>query len=604
MQPSGGTARAFPPSNYRRETKVSWEYGLEYTRDGLSGRPSALSNPACAAALADGRWLIVDLEHEYGARIWDTRHPERPVQTVALKDVRWGCELEPDLLALAVPGGVALATGSGSVVGMLRTPLLPDPRFVSRVPTTGGIVVVDTVQRRVVEISREGLQVWELALEFKLVQPRSAVVCPLTGLMVIADDRPNWVAVLDRANGKIVWSFGRKGRGGRDTSHLFAPKYAELTASGTALIADSYNNRVIEVDNSGRILWTHGGSDRIGSRPGHLWRPTMITQTPAGRLICDSKNDRVIEIASDGTKLAQIGAASVVNASLRLPRAVSEAPNGELLVTDTHNSRVVMLGNNRFQACWPDSNDYLYWPRCAIHRDKGYLVADGLNNRLVIVEGDGEVTSTYNSFDVNGHEAQLVDPHQVFLTENGSALIANTGADSVLRVNLESGRAEDISFGFGLSDPHAAIQAADGTVLISDTGNSRIIRGEPSGGHAAILGVTWPDGSFTPFVGPRHVSQIGQDAFLVTDSDLRVIFCITASGEGIWWLGDSEAVKTSARPLYVDGRTLLYDPRWSVLCSNSQLVIADTGNNRILSLVPTDGGAWSREPSDKCRNAD
>jgi outer membrane protein assembly factor BamB len=100
------------------------------------------------------------------------------------------------------------------------------------------------------------------------------------------------VLEVDRESGRIVSVLGRPGQ--RSLMYHQHNPY-RLTRWNTTIIADSENNRVIEIDReSGEIIWSYGGRDL-------LRYPRDADRLPNGNtLITDTINNRVIEINPQG----------------------------------------------------------------------------------------------------------------------------------------------------------------------------------------------------------------------------------------------------------------------------------------------------------------
>jgi hypothetical protein len=100
------------------------------------------------------------------------------------------------------------------------------------------------------------------------------------------------VIEIDPESKEVVEVYGRPG----NHSLLYEQHNPHQLADGeTILVADSENQRVIEVDAEGNIGWKFGGKAVL------TW-PRDADRLPSGNtLITDSVNDRVIEVAPNGT---------------------------------------------------------------------------------------------------------------------------------------------------------------------------------------------------------------------------------------------------------------------------------------------------------------
>ncbi len=224
--------------------------------------------------------------------------------------------LEFPCTAIRLDSGNTLIADAGDEVGVGSEVIEVDPvgqivwrfaeglRFVhSAVPTRGGhILIADTTNDRVIEVSHSGEVVWstdglELSDGSRLVYPNNALEMP-DGNLLITDRNNDRCLIVDRA-GSVIWQY---------TGELKHPHGAEPLPNGNVLIADSDGNRIVEVapsrkssplgegEPSGDVVWSYGdGSPEVLSWPRHARRLEN-----GNTLITDSKNARVIEVTPDG----------------------------------------------------------------------------------------------------------------------------------------------------------------------------------------------------------------------------------------------------------------------------------------------------------------
>lgn len=167
------------------------------------------------------------------------------------------------------------------------------PRGVSRT-STGNVLVADTKNNRIVEIDSSNNKVWEY--KTRLSTPNYAERLA-NGNTLIVDSGNNRVVEIDR-NGTTVWGCGNGTNG--TLSH---PTFATRLANGNTLITDSGNSRVMEVNANNMVAWSFGmmedGSQEEGDSK--LMNPGSAVRLANGNtLIADTGNDRVIEVNGNG----------------------------------------------------------------------------------------------------------------------------------------------------------------------------------------------------------------------------------------------------------------------------------------------------------------
>ena len=106
----------------------------------------------------------------------------------------------------------------------------------------------------------------------------------------------------DTVSATVVWEYGTRGSSGSGPNLLGAPTRGIPLANGNVLIADCNNSEVIEVtpdpSGGGSIVWSHGFAGTPGPDDDHLDCPYDAERLPSGStLITDTHNNRLIEIS-------------------------------------------------------------------------------------------------------------------------------------------------------------------------------------------------------------------------------------------------------------------------------------------------------------------
>jgi urease accessory protein UreE len=231
-----------------------------------------------------------------------------------------------------------------------------------------------------------------------------------------------------------------------------------FNAPGNVLIADQFNNRVIEINREHQIVWSFGDGSHFAG-PTSIVAPndaervngglTLIAGTGAPPAPSATEPDcmtngcadnRVILVDQAGHIVWQYGDAGVTGDGpnqLNTPVCSAGLPDGHILITDQGNARVIEVNRNK-QIVW----QY------------------GINNTT----GDGP--------------DQLNNPNSAELLSNGDILIADENNNRVIEVN----RAKQIVWQYGTPSDTSTINGAafasrlsNGDTLITDAGNSRAI---------------------------------------------------------------------------------------------------------------------------------
>ena len=216
----------------------------------------ATPNPSAATRLPDGNTLVAD---ETSNQVW-----------------------------LIAPDG-SVVWSMGSSLGLFNR--LSAPAWVAAARDGLSFLITDTGNNRILEI-QNGQKVWEFSQT--LFRPRSATYVP-NGNVLIADTGSRRVIEVNRS-GQIVWSF---------QTDMQAPAHAVRLNDGNTLITDAGYNRVILINPSGQSVWYFDGN---GDPAGPLSRPRSTFVSSGGSfLIADTGNNRILEVNRQRQVLNTIG---------------------------------------------------------------------------------------------------------------------------------------------------------------------------------------------------------------------------------------------------------------------------------------------------------
>jgi len=277
------------------------------------------------------------------------------------------------------------------------------------------------------------------------------------------------------------------------------------------LIADQFNNRVIEVDRRGNIVWHFGlgpadfsPASIIGVNDAQRVGPFTLmagTGTPGGQPEapnCTNSNgcpdNRVLLVDRAGRIVWQYGQFGVSGSDanqLNTPVQNTWLPNAHVLITDQANERVIEV-NLAKQIVWQygttgvsgNGPNQLNNPNCAELLENGHiLICDENNNRAFEVTRAGEIVWQYGSGDPN-----INDPVSgvAFASrlENGHTLITDSNHARIVEIDEDknvvweyftcTGAGCNLPRGTGPL-PTRAVRLRNGHTLISDQYNHRVI---------------------------------------------------------------------------------------------------------------------------------
>jgi tripartite motif-containing protein 71 len=131
---------------------------------------------------------------------------------------------------------------------------------------------------------------------------------------------------------------GADGTAGRRSGEFNHPDAVAINGAGDAYVADTANNRIVELDPEGGVVREWGSQ---GAGNGRFRSPSGIAVDAVGNVyVVDSENNRVEEFVSDGHFLAKWGVRGAELGAFSQPSAIAVDCNGDVYVADTNNNRI------------------------------------------------------------------------------------------------------------------------------------------------------------------------------------------------------------------------------------------------------------------------
>jgi RHS repeat-associated protein len=332
----------------------------------------------------------------------------------------------------------------------------------------------------------------------------SALTTAPDGAVWVADTRNQRIkrialdGTVSIAAGTGAYGYRAADDGGPATSaRLSSPEGIAVVDAGdtehVVYIADTGANRIRRIGPDGKITTVAGGGSSLGdggpATSARLSGPTGVAVAPDGALIiADSNQHRIRMVGTDGTisTMAGTGASGfsgdggpALAAKVSAPTALIHDAEGRLLFADAGNRRVRRIGaDGRIETI-----------------AGGGTPADGI--------GDGEPATA----------ARLLEPTGLALRGDGELVIADPGADR-LRLLTAEGTLQTVAGGG--SETRADGVAATAVALAAPTGvavrdDGAIVFSEPSADHVTRIEAPLPgfrDGD--QLVGSPDGSQVFQ----------------------------------------------------------------------------------------------
>jgi tripartite motif-containing protein 71 len=255
-------------------------------------------------------------------------------------------------------GGVPSSAGFTPATGFASpTGIAVDPR--------GSLYVADEGHARLVRLWGDGTFLGELGGPAdlggaELAAAGAVAVSAATGQTYVADSGHNRILVYG-PEGSLQASWGAGGGDGASGSGAGAfnhPQGVAVAPSGDVYVADTDNNRVVELSPVGAFIATWGSK---GTTDGRFNTPTSLAVSAADNVyVLDSENNRAQEFNASGRFLAKWGVRGTGPGEFSQPKAIAVGCEGDVYVADTNNNRV-----ERFDLLAPAANGCLApgaWP--------------------------------------------------------------------------------------------------------------------------------------------------------------------------------------------------------------------------------------------------
>lgn len=211
-------------------------------------------------------------------------------------------------------------------------------------PLPGDLLIADRGNGRLLIVTPDKRVIWSLTLgreagwtQAPLAADDAFFTSDGRQISINAEDQ-DVVARIDVATRRIVWSYGHVGVAGSASGYLNTPDDAYPLPNGDTLVADIFNQRILEIAPSGRII------RQLGTTGLHRHAPPVSFAAPNGDTPLPDGGVLVTEIG--GSWVDRISASGQLAWSLQLagihyPSDAQLLPNGNILVVDYHSPGAV-----------------------------------------------------------------------------------------------------------------------------------------------------------------------------------------------------------------------------------------------------------------------
>jgi uncharacterized protein (TIGR03663 family) len=218
---------------------------------------------------------------------------------------------------------------------------------------------------------------------------------------------------------------------------------------GSVYVSDTWNHRIQKFTREGTPIkmWGQYGQPVAGDAESasSFWGPRGVAVDANGNvLVADTGNKRIVVFDSEGNYITEFGTAGFDPGQFDEPVGVAVAPGGTVYVTDTWNQRIQSFvpsedGTFYFPSLQWDVNGWFGQsldnkPFIAVSPDEHVFVTDPEGYRIIEFTSDGQFVRTWGDFGNGPDEIGLAAG--VMIDQLGFVWVTDAGNNRILRYEL------------------------------------------------------------------------------------------------------------------------------------------------------------------------
>ena len=249
----------------------------------------------------------------------------------------------------------------------------------------GNILIADRNNNRIVAITPQGQAVWSQII----TGPSDAYPSPTGNSIVVTEHGGSQVLVFSVARRAADYHYGHSQHSGAGVNRLHDPSTGQFMPDGRILIADKSNCRILLVRQP-----SHHSVIQIGTTGSCVHKPPTAFGYPDGAFPTAGSGLVVTELTPAWVDLLSKSGALVKQlqvTGLTAPYAANPTPNGDFIATNyAHPGAVVEFdssGNVKWSYDPPSGAGELSYPTLAMVLSNGnVLVSDARNDRVIVID--------------------------------------------------------------------------------------------------------------------------------------------------------------------------------------------------------------------------
>lgn len=296
-----------------------------------------------------------------------------------------------------VPAFLALA--AGVLAPSARADAAHPPATSTTPPLPNNLLIADRGNDRLLVVTPDKRILWSMQIPVggptgvHSRGPDDGFFTPDHKHIIVNDEDDQTIGIISIAQKRFVWSYGHRGVKGALPGYLHTPDDAYQLPDGDVVLADIGNERVIIIDpKSNRIVRQFGTTGvRRHEPPRYLNAPNGALPTPNGDFIVTEINwgyghpGYIDRIAPDGRLRDSFQTQTIY------PSDANLMPDGNILVVGYTDPGVVDIYSPQGKLLWhyreTRGNGALNHPSIALPLSNGnLLVCDDWNDRVVVID--------------------------------------------------------------------------------------------------------------------------------------------------------------------------------------------------------------------------
>lgn len=205
---------------------------------------------------------------------------------------------------------------------------------------------------------------------------------------IIVNEEDNQViAVIDIATKKIVWHYGHAGVTGKKPGYLNTPDDAYMLPNGVITVADIKNMRILFINQQGKIVKQYGNGLWRHNPPASYASPNGDTPLPDGGMLITEINGSYANRLDKNGKLLY----TVHFSDIAYPSDTQLLKNGNLLTVDYNTPGKIEEVTSKGKVVWKyfkkSGSGMLSSPSLSFQLPNGNIIVnDDKNDRVVVID--------------------------------------------------------------------------------------------------------------------------------------------------------------------------------------------------------------------------